>query len=120
MMSRRAATSQDSDLHEDGGGVAHRGVAGRGAGSVKAVAASHLQRFVDVGPDGSVALIRSRLRVLRSRGQLRRDDGSGIVSEHWFAQFYADSADPWDYTTSAYERRKYALTLAALPHDRYR
>jgi hypothetical protein len=35
-------------------------------------------------------------------------------------QLYADNIDPWDFTTNWYERRKYALTLAALPRKRYR
>ncbi|HTZ85994.1 MAG TPA: SAM-dependent methyltransferase [Solirubrobacteraceae bacterium] len=32
-----------------------------------------------------------------------------------FDEIYARSEDPWDYETSAYEREKYAATLAALP-----
>jgi len=32
-----------------------------------------------------------------------------------FERLYRDSSDPWDYCTSAYERDKYAATLAALP-----
>jgi cyclopropane fatty-acyl-phospholipid synthase-like methyltransferase len=32
-----------------------------------------------------------------------------------FERLYADSADPWSYCTSSYEREKYADTLAALP-----
>jgi SAM-dependent methyltransferase len=35
-------------------------------------------------------------------------------AEH-FERLYASSTDPWDYRTSAYERAKYADTLAALP-----
>jgi SAM-dependent methyltransferase len=34
-------------------------------------------------------------------------------------RLYAESADPWEFETSWYERRKYALTLASLPHERY-
>ena len=34
-------------------------------------------------------------------------------------RLYEESADPWGFETSAYERRKYALTLAALPRERY-
>ncbi len=37
------------------------------------------------------------------------------VSRERFEQLYAASDDPWDYRTSAYERQKYADTLAALP-----
>jgi 2-polyprenyl-3-methyl-5-hydroxy-6-metoxy-1,4-benzoquinol methylase len=32
-----------------------------------------------------------------------------------FEALYADGADPWGYATSAYEREKYDVTLAALP-----
>ncbi|MFN8540419.1 MAG: SAM-dependent methyltransferase [Thermomicrobiales bacterium] len=32
---------------------------------------------------------------------------------------YADSADPWRFESSEYERQKYAATLAALPRTRY-
>lgn len=32
---------------------------------------------------------------------------------------YAASDDPWQFTTSAYEQRKYALTVASLPRSRY-
>ena len=34
-------------------------------------------------------------------------------------QLHAREEDPWDVRTSWYERRKRALTLAALPHERY-
>ncbi|WP_323989574.1 SAM-dependent methyltransferase [Nguyenibacter sp. L1] len=36
-----------------------------------------------------------------------------------FDQFYAADIDPWHVRTSAYERRKYRATLAALPQPRY-
>jgi len=38
----------------------------------------------------------------------------------YFENIYADDADPWAFETSGYERRKYALTVAALPEPRYR
>lgn len=37
-----------------------------------------------------------------------------------FEQLYAARPDPWQLATSAYERAKYAATLAALPRPRYR
>ena len=37
----------------------------------------------------------------------------------YFAQMYAGDPDPWGYETRWYERRKYALTAAALPRERY-
>jgi SAM-dependent methyltransferase len=37
-----------------------------------------------------------------------------------FDELYRDGADPWSFDTSAYEARKRAITLASLPHERYR
>jgi SAM-dependent methyltransferase len=37
-----------------------------------------------------------------------------------FEARYAANPDPWGFATRWYERRKYALTLAALPERRYR
>ncbi|MBP0461865.1 class I SAM-dependent DNA methyltransferase [Streptomyces montanisoli] len=38
----------------------------------------------------------------------------------YFDTMYASSADPWDLAGRWYERRKYALTVAALPRPHYR
>lgn len=38
----------------------------------------------------------------------------------YFDQLYATSADPWGFATRWYEARKYALSLALLPAERYR
>ena len=40
---------------------------------------------------------------------------SSRVPAEKFDRLYERSDDPWGYTTSAYERQKYAETLAALP-----
>jgi SAM-dependent methyltransferase len=37
----------------------------------------------------------------------------------YFDAVYASNPHPWKFATSAYEHRKYALTLAALPRRRY-
>ncbi|MBV9093738.1 MAG: methyltransferase domain-containing protein [Streptosporangiaceae bacterium] len=37
----------------------------------------------------------------------------------YFDRMYAASDDPWGFTSRWYERRKYALTLAMLPSERY-
>lgn len=37
----------------------------------------------------------------------------------YFSGVYADDPDPWRFASSAYERAKYAATLASLPRDRY-
>lgn len=41
-------------------------------------------------------------------------------AERIFDEVHTASEDPWEYTTSWYERRKRALTLAALPQEHYR
>lgn len=41
-------------------------------------------------------------------------DAAGV-----FDRLHAGSDDPWRYTTSWYEQRKRALTLAILPHERF-
>ena len=38
----------------------------------------------------------------------------------YFDELYAGSADPWGFTTRWYETRKYAVSLALLPGQRYR
>jgi len=44
---------------------------------------------------------------------LRQDRG-------YFDRMYADTLDPWNFETSWYERRKFAITVASLPAPRYR
>ncbi|QBI56595.1 SAM-dependent methyltransferase [Streptomonospora litoralis] len=41
------------------------------------------------------------------------------VEDAYFEAVYAESTDPWGFRTRWYERRKRALTLASLPHERY-
>jgi predicted TPR repeat methyltransferase len=41
------------------------------------------------------------------------------TSRRYFESMYESGADPWQFATSEYERRKYALTVAALPRERY-
>ncbi len=41
------------------------------------------------------------------------------VPPPFFDELYAGSPDPWGFRGRWYERRKYALTLAALPEERY-
>ncbi len=42
------------------------------------------------------------------------------TSRAYFERMYRDSVDPWDFESSAYEQRKYAVTVASLPRPRYR
>jgi SAM-dependent methyltransferase len=42
------------------------------------------------------------------------------VSAAYFETMYQDSDDPWSLATRWYDHRKYGLTVAALPRERYR
>jgi SAM-dependent methyltransferase len=42
------------------------------------------------------------------------------VGPEYFDDMYAASPDPWGFESRWYERRKYAVTLALLPSERYR
>ena len=42
------------------------------------------------------------------------------LTPDYFDSLYSADADPWQFETSAYEARKYAATLTALPNSRYR
>jgi SAM-dependent methyltransferase len=44
----------------------------------------------------------------------------GSLAPDYFERLYAAHGDPWSFATSPYESAKYAATLAALPHARYR
>lgn len=44
---------------------------------------------------------------------------TGSLPPGYFDRLYADSDDPWGMGLRWYERRKYALTLAALPRPSY-
>ncbi len=43
----------------------------------------------------------------------------GSLPPRYFEDVYAFKSDPWDFTSSEYERGKYADTLAQLPRERY-
>lgn len=42
------------------------------------------------------------------------------LSAEYFDDLYAQAEDPWSLQDRWYERRKYAMTLASLPRERYR
>jgi SAM-dependent methyltransferase len=42
------------------------------------------------------------------------------LPDSYFDRLYDDADDPWQLSTRWYERRKYAITLAMLPNQRYR
>jgi trans-aconitate methyltransferase len=41
------------------------------------------------------------------------------VSHEYFSQLYSEKSDPWDLATKWHDRRKYAVTIASLPRERY-
>lgn len=41
------------------------------------------------------------------------------TDRRYFQEKYSASQDPWNFSTSWYEKRKYALTIGALPNERY-
>ena len=42
------------------------------------------------------------------------------LGAQYFDDMYEQAADPWGFESRWYERRKYALTMALLPRERYR
>ncbi len=48
------------------------------------------------------------------------DPGALAHERSYFDKMYADTLDPWGFESEWYERRKFALTCAALPKQRYR
>jgi hypothetical protein len=42
------------------------------------------------------------------------------LPDRYFDDMYAAAADPWQLADRWYEQRKYAITMAMLPHARYR
>ena len=44
----------------------------------------------------------------------------GAMSDGYFESMYDGDPDPWGFDTRFYERRKFDLTVAALPRERYR
>ncbi|GJD97614.1 hypothetical protein OCOJLMKI_4847 [Methylobacterium iners] len=69
--------------------------------------------------------------MLQMNGALGEEAGPGAPTDaptgrrpasldpDYFKGMYATDPDPWRFATSAYERDKYAATLAALPRPRY-
>ncbi|GHH81987.1 methyltransferase [Kitasatospora indigofera] len=51
---------------------------------------------------------------------IRAADAAGGTPGEYFSRMYAGRPDPWQLADRWYERRKYALTLAALPEPEYR
>jgi trans-aconitate methyltransferase len=56
--------------------------------------------------------------VTRAQGDARPPQAS--VSEDHFVNLYLAKDDPWDVATKWHDQRKYAVTMASLPRERYR
>ena len=48
------------------------------------------------------------------------EKGAKSLGPEYFDRIYAENSDPWGFRESAYEREKYARTIASLPRSRYR
>jgi protein-L-isoaspartate O-methyltransferase len=48
------------------------------------------------------------------------EDARASYPASYFETLYNDDPDPWGFATRWYERRKYAITVASLPRERYR
>ena len=49
----------------------------------------------------------------------QQNDQPASLDQAFFDDFYGDHIDPWGFTSRWYERRKRALTVAALPRPRF-
>ncbi len=58
------------------------------------------------------------LRVSRTQGDAEPPPAS-ISTDH-FVNLYLAKDDPWDLATKWHDKRKYAVTMASLPRERYR
>jgi SAM-dependent methyltransferase len=56
--------------------------------------------------------------VTRTQGDARPP--ASTVSDEHFLGMYDAKDDPWDLATKWHDRRKYAVTMASLPRERYR
>lgn len=50
---------------------------------------------------------------------MNRDDAKNSLAPEYFEGVYNANEDPWNFTTSEYETKKYAATIAALPQENY-
>ncbi|MET0146233.1 MAG: class I SAM-dependent methyltransferase, partial [Ilumatobacteraceae bacterium] len=65
-----------------------------------------------------IGTLRAQIACGERTGGNRMRDPSATPSSY-FEQAWAHSADPWDHAGRWYEARKYDLTTAALPNERY-
>ncbi len=61
-----------------------------------------------------------RTRSRRTRTPCRTVPVTARLPDAYFDRMYEGSADPWQLQDRWYEQRKFAITMALLPHPRYR
>src|SRR3954449_9921542 len=80
--------------------------------------ASHV-RFLRQSPRRRARPVAGRMPgVTRAQGDARPPQVS-VPLDH-FIGMYEAKTDPWDTATKWHDRRKYAVTVAGLPRERYR
>ena len=58
--------------------------------------------------------------ILATLRGIHRGEVMTSTSRSYFEEMYRNHADPWEFESSLYEQRKYAVTVASLPRSRYR
>jgi LmbE family N-acetylglucosaminyl deacetylase len=73
------------------------------------------------GPDGVEPILAADMveHFERTVEVVFREPPAGTAPVDRFADLYAGGTDPWHVHTKWYERRKRAIALASLPHERY-
>ena len=69
---------------------------------------------------GRQSIRRSYLRTGGANSGFWTEGNDGSLPPRYFDSVYANSEDPWSFTTSEYEASKYRHTLDSLPHLKYR
>jgi alkylation response protein AidB-like acyl-CoA dehydrogenase len=69
---------------------------------------------------GRASIRKSTLRADgAANGMWLRKEPEGSLPPSYFHHIYAQSDDPWEFESSAYEAEKYRSTLASLPREHY-
>lgn len=83
---------------------------------------SQTTRLIDDDPKGFMLLPEVIENFTRGREyfmERKRINPEGTLHRNYFDQMYQENNDPWNFETSAYERDKYAATIAAIPQGKY-
>jgi len=80
---------------------------------------SQVSRLIDDDPTGFILkpeVIANFLQEHEYFMERKRINPDGTLSESYFEEMYSKNADPWNFETSAYEKKKYNATIAAIPN----